>query len=362
MEVTFCSQATKAPKVIKRTIEISQESVHLAVELDQLRMYRREPESGVVSSIPCEDIGLLVVDHPAATYSHAALARLVDYGAAVLICGKNHLPSGMLLPLSNHTEIVWRIQDQIAVSKPVQKQLWKQIITAKVRNQAGNFPTKSRTHRRLLALANAVKSGDPTNIEAQSAKVYWAEWLELPFVQDSAQNGDNNGKVKQKETEETEATEADSLFPLLPSIQDQYEGKRFRRDPDGKDPINGMLNYGYAVIRAAIGRALVSAGLHPALGIHHSNRSNAFCLADDLLEPLRPLVDRAVRELHRAGQHEIDRKAKAKLLELLTMTVRVDDQSGPLMVALHRTVTSLVACYEGRRKNLALPEWPGVGD
>jgi CRISPR-associated protein Cas1 len=363
--------------VIKRTIEISQESVHLAVELDQLRLYRREPESGLLSSIPCEDIGLVVVDHPAATYSHAALARLVDFGAAVVICGKNHLPAGMLLPLSNHTEVVWRIQEQIAVSKPVLKQLWKQIITAKVRNQAGNFPASSGMHRRLMALANAVKSGDPTNIEAQAAKVYWSGWLGSPVEPDPKENGDGDFPLlarllksagadaspaapEKTEQEITEITKAAPLFPPLPPVPIQAEGSRFRRDPDGTDPINGMLNYGYAVLRAGVGRALVSAGLHPALGIHHSNRSNAFCLADDLLEPLRPLVDRAVRDLHRAGHKELNRPAKAKLLELLTATVRLEDQTGPLMVALHRTVASLLACYEGKQKSLALPEWPGV--
>src|SRR5438876_7587404 len=121
--------------MVKRTIEISAEAAHLAVKLDQLLIRRHGADPREAASIPCEDIGLVVVDHPAATYSHAALARLVDFGAAVVICGKDHLPAGMLLPLSNHTEVVWRIQEQIAVSKPVQKQLWKQIITAKVRNQ-----------------------------------------------------------------------------------------------------------------------------------------------------------------------------------------------------------------------------------
>ena len=281
------------------------------MELDQLRLYRREPASGLASSIPCEDIGLVVVDHPAATYSHAALARLTEFGAAVLICGRNHLPAGMLLPLGTHTEGVSRLRDQIHASRPLCKRLWKQIVRAKVRNQASNLPPDSAARRRMLYLVGQVKSGDPTNTEAQAAKIYWGAWL-----------GEESG---------------------------------FHRDLDGGDPVNAMLNYGYAVVRAAVGRALVSAGLHPALGIQHSNRSNAFCLADDLMEPLRPLVDRSVRELHSLGVSELNRVAKTKLLGLLTATVRVGEFAGPLMVGLHRMASSLVDCYQGREKRLLLP-------
>jgi CRISPR-associated protein Cas1 len=298
--------------VIKRTIEISEESLHLAVELDQLRLYRHEPESGLAATIPCEDVGLRVVDHPQATFSHAALSRLMEFGAAVVVCGRNHLPSGLLLPLGNHSEGVARLQEQIRASRPLRKRLWKQIVRAKVRNQAANLAPDSVGRRRLLALADEVKSGDPANIEAQAAKIYWGEWL-----------GADSG---------------------------------FRRDLDGGDAVNAMLNYGYAVVRAAVGRALVAAGLHPALGIQHSNRSNAFCLADDLLEPLRPFVDRVVRGLHEEGAIELNRQTKAKLLGLLTATVRVGGQEGPLMVALHQTAASLVGCYQGREKRLLLPQ------
>jgi CRISPR-associated protein Cas1 len=298
--------------MIKRTIEISLQSFHLAVELDQLRLYRHEPESGLASSIPCEDIGLVVVDHPAATYSHAALAKLIEFGAAVVICGRNHLPAGMMLPLGGHSEGVARLQEQIHASRPLLKRLWKQVVQAKVRNQAANLAPETPASRRLLVLATEVKAGDPTNVEAQAAKIYWAAWL-----------GPDSG---------------------------------FHRDTDGGDPVNIQLNYGYAIGRAAIGRAVVAAGLHPALGIHHSNRANAFCLADDLLEPLRPMVDRIVRELHQAGQDGLNRDTKTKLLGLLTATARVGGHTGPLMVGLHRMAASLVDCYQGREKQLLLPQ------
>jgi CRISPR-associated protein Cas1 len=265
----------------------------------------------------------LVVDQPQTTFSLGALSRLMDFGAAVVVCGRNHLPSGLLLPLSMHTEVVWRLDSQIHVSKPTCKQLWKQLVVAKIEAQAGNVEADAPARRRLLELAKSVKSGDSSNLEAQAAKVYWSAWL--------------------------------AGLPLPPGAEGQGEAVRFHRDVDGKDPVNAMLNYGYAVVRAAIGRALVAAGLHPALGLHHSNRSNAFCLADDLLEPLRPLVDRIVRELHQQGRDQLDRGAKAALLSVLTTTVRIADQAGPLLVALHRLVASLVDCYEGRATRLLIP-------
>ncbi|MFN4260281.1 MAG: type II CRISPR-associated endonuclease Cas1 [Gemmataceae bacterium] len=304
--------------MIKRVIEISKESVHFTVEKDQLLLIRHEPDDGVLGRVPCEDIGLVLVDHQETTYTHAALARLLDFGAAVVICGRNHLPAGLLLPLPAHTEVVWRIHEQINVSKPVRKQLWQQIVRAKIRAQARNLSSECPARGRLLAMADRVRSGDPDNMEAQAAKIYWSVWLSAA--------GDHS--------------------PAIP----------FQRAPQGSDGLNGLLNYGYAVLRAAVGRALVAGGLFPPLGLHHANRSNAFCLADDLLEPLRPLVDRVVRRLYHQGQTEVNPQTKKVLLELMTVTVRSGDQTGPLMVALHRTVASLVRCYRGEEKQLLLPE------
>lgn len=299
--------------MIKRTLEISREAAHLAVKLDQLLVQPRGAEEQATRSVPCEDIGVVLVDHPSTTYSHAALARLMDFGGVLVVCGADHLPVGMLLPMARHTEVVWRIQDQIGVSKPLRKQLWKQVVVAKIRAQAANLARGSASRSKLLALAREVRSGDPKNVEAQAARVYWSVWL-----------GD--------------------LAPTGP----------FRRDPD-RPGINSMLNYGYAVFRAAVARAIVAAGLHPTLGIHHENRSDAFCLADDLVEPIRPLVDARVRELYGGGAETLDQPTKAGLLELLTASVRVGDQTGPLMVGLHRTVASLVRCYQGEERNLELP-------
>lgn len=291
--------------MIKRTIEISREPAHLTVRLDQLVLQR---DGHVVSSIPCEDIGMVLVDHAGATYSHAALARLAAADAVLVICGRDHLPAGILLPLADHSQVVWRVRDQLKVKRPVRKQLWKQIVQAKIRAQARNLP-EGPERTRLLALAREVRSGDPRNAEAQAAKSYWSAC---------------------------------------------FSGLAFRRDRFGEGP-NPLLNYGYAVLRAALARALVGAGLLPSLGLHHSNRANAFCLADDLIEPLRPIVDRRVQELYAAQRFELDQPAKASLLELLTLEVSIGDTTGPLMVALHRTVASLVRCYRGESRRLEFP-------
>jgi CRISPR-associated protein Cas1 len=292
--------------VIKRTIEVSSGPTYLTAKLEQLLLQRG---GEIVGSIPCEDIGVVVVDQPQTTYTHAALAALARWQAVLVVCGSDHLPAAMLLPLADHCEVVWRMKEQLAVRRPLRKQLWCQLIRAKIRAQALMLPRETPARLKLLALSRMVRSGDPNNIESQAARVYWANWLP--------------------------------------------EGM-FRRDVDLPD-LNMFLNYGYAVLRAAMARAVVAAGLLPALGLVHSNRSNAFCLADDLMEPLRPLVDRRVRELHAESRRELDRREKAFLLEILTEQVRLGGENGPLMVSLHRMVASLVKCFQGQAKQLEIP-------
>ena len=293
--------------LIKRTIEISREPAHLTVKLDQF-LIKRDGE--VVGQVPCEDIGVVLVDHPQTTYSHAALAALAESDATLVICGRNHLPAALLLPLSDHSQVVWRISDQLAVSQPVRKQLWRQLVQGKIRAQAANLEAGTPARSKLLAYAREVRSGDPKNLEAQAARVYWVN-----FVPEEA---------------------------------------LFRRDADA-DGLNALLNYGYAVVRAALARAIVAAGMLPALGLHHSNRSNGFCLADDLIEPLRPLVDDRARELYRQGARGIDAESKPGLLKLLAEDVAFAGETGPLLVNLHRFVTCLWKCYRGEEKRLEIP-------
>lgn len=292
--------------MIKHTIEVSREPAHVTVRLDQLLLKNGDR---ILGSIPCEDVGFVVVDNPATTYSHSALASLARSDAVLVVCGHDHLPAGVLLPLADHSQITWRIAEQVAVSRPRRKRLWKQLVQAKIRAQAANVPEEWPAHSKLLDLASQVRSGDPSNLEAQAARVYWDNW-----------------------------------FPE----------QGFRRDRD-RPGLNSFLNYGYAVLRAAVARALIAAGLLPALGLFHSNRANAFCLADDLMEPLRPLVDDRARELYRQGYEDLSQECKGRLLEILSEPVRVSRRRGPLMVGLHRMVASLVQCYRGEAKRLEIP-------
>ncbi len=293
--------------MIKRTIEISREPAVLSVQLNQL-LLKRDGET--VGRIPCEDIGIVVIDHQQTMYTHSALVRLAESDAAVVVCGRNHLPVAILLPLADHSQVVWRLKEQLAAPKPVRKQIWKQLIQAKIRAQAENLTLNSPARSKLIALVQNVRSGDPANVEAQAARVYWGNWM---------------------------------------------PEENFRRDADA-DGLNALLNYGYAIMRACLARAIVAAGYHPSLGLKHSNRSNVFCLADDLIEPLRPLVDARAADLYRQGCVTLDQTCKAGLLKMLADDVSFGGENGPLMVSLHRFVASLSKCFRGESKRLEIPE------
>jgi len=292
--------------VIKRTLEISREPAHLAVRHEQLLLQRN---GQTVAQVPCEDLGVVLVDHPQVTYTHAALVKLAESAAVLVVCGRDHLPAALLLPLGDHSQVVWRLHDQLALSKPLAKQLWKQLVQAKIRHQAGVLPP-GPARNKLLALARGVRSGDPNNREALAARIYWQHWL---------------GETA------------------------------FRRDADAAG-LNSLLNYGYAVVRAAVARAIVAAGLLPAIGLKHCHRANSFCLADDLIEPLRPLVDDRVRDLYERGYVELTQEAKAELLKLLAEDVRFAGETGPLMVTLHRFTAAFVRCLTGETAILEIPQ------
>lgn len=299
--------------MIKRTIEISRERAHLTTRHSQLLV---KHDKTVAGSIPCEDIGMLVVDHSDTTYSHSALTSLVNAGAAMVVCGRDHLPAGILLPLPQHSTVVWRINQQINAPRPLVKQLWKQIVQVKICNQAAVLDPDCSARKKLVALARTVRSGDTSNVESQAARVYWKNFLP--------------------------------------------DEQRFYRDQNGDDGLNCFLNYGYAIVRAAIARALVSAGLLTAFGLHHRNRSNAFCLADDLIEPFRPVVDYFGRDLHEQGYSELTPEAKRVLLELLTFNTSIGSESRPMLIAIQKMVSSLVNCFCGDTDRLVLPEFADV--
>lgn len=319
--------------MIKRTVEISREPCHLATRNEQLLILRRtEPPRplpaqppNLAGSIPIEDIGVLMVDERDTTYSHSALAKLAEHGASVVICGRDHLPVGMYLPLARNSELLSRLDAQLSASKPVRKRLWSIIVAAKIEAQAAALPpleSVEPVRKRLVTLAASVRSGDPMNAEAQAAALYWPV-----------------------------------LFSGCESVTHPF---RRRAGDLSAAPPNNLLDYGYAALRAAIARALVSAGLLPALGLRHATRDNPFCLADDLIEPLRPLVDRRARWLAQRGEIILAQPIKAELLGVLTETVESRAGKGPLMVVVARYVASLVACLRGGAKpeSLDIPRVP----
>lgn len=286
----------------------------MRIENDQLVITR---EGLGDRTIPAEDIGILLIDQQRTVYTHAVLVRLMERGACVVLCDEKHLPCGLLLPMEANELLTQRLRKQIDVSRPKEKRLWQQVVRAKIAAQAVNLETPtigSADAGKLRALIDSVASGDPSNVEGQAARIYWPAFL----------------------------------------------GQGFRRERGGAWP-NCILNYGYMVMRASVARAIAGAGLHPSLGIHHHNRGNAFCLADDLLEPLRPLVDAAVYRIMAAvpakDEPIVTPAAKQVLLGLLARDVELAGQSGPLMVQLHRMAASLWDCYAGERETLDLPTY-----
>lgn len=281
--------------MLKRTIEVSTDGTRLFLRAKQLVIARDDEE---LSTVPFDDLGFLVLTSHGVNITSGALRACAAYNVAVITCAENYLPAGLQLAIDGNTLHAERLHAQVAASVPLRKQLWARIIGAKIRMQAANL-AEGPTRSRLMAMAGDVRSGDPDNLEAQAARIYWSE-----------------------------------LFSgiTLP--------EPFRRERDGPAP-NGLLNYGYAIVRACVARALVSAGLHPALGLHHHNRYNAFCLADDLIEPFRPFVDARVLELVKAGTLEVDKESKRPLLALLADKLTIRGEHSPLMIGVQRSANSL---------------------
>ena len=294
--------------MLKRIIEVSAEPTFISVKDEQLIL---KQDGADHATVPLQNIGIVLVDEQKSSFSVNALSALVEHGAVVCICGRNHLPIGFLNPIADRHETVWRIKEQIKIKQPRRKQLWQEIVKTKITAQAENISSNVSIQRQLMSMARQVRSGDPENMEAQAARLYWSHWLP----------GETSFKRISK--------------------------------PDRSAPSpNGFLNYGYAVVRAAVARGIVSAGLLPAIGIHHQNRSNSFCLADDLMEPLRPMVDVVARRLHQNGYRKLEKTTKKELISVVFNTVGFDDKhdkrqsAGPLMVAIHRYVSSFYRCIQ----------------
>ncbi len=292
--------------VIKRIVEVSSQA-HLRLRDNQLIIERSE-----TVQVPIEDLGILILDHHSITHTQQLLCACWQNNVAVVVCDERHLPGALLLPLEGHSIQSRIIANQINVGEPAKKRIWQNIVRAKIRGQARVLDSIVGDSAPLLAYVDKVKSGDPDNIEAQVARIYWQR-----------------------------------LF-----------GPDFRRQ-QGHSGINILLNYGYAIVRAAVARALVGAGLHPSIGVHHHNQYDALCLADDLVEPLRPLVDLRVYELrgnkNEEEEVELSRETKRGLLDILTWNVSVNGQTLPLMVAMHNYAASVRDALCGETKSIAIP-------
>jgi CRISPR-associated protein Cas1 len=261
---------------------------------------------------PIEDIGCIVLEHRQITLSHALLGKLLDNNVAIVACDEKMMPAGMFLSLEGNTLQSERFRAQIEASEPLKKQLWQQTISAKIRNQAAVLSHWGIENTYLIEQAKSVKSGDSENAEAKCSYYYWQR-----------------------------------LFP---------PAWNFYRKRDGLPP-NNLLNYGYAIIRAVVARALTGSGLLPTLGIFHRNRYNAFCLADDIMEPYRPYVDFVVREIIDSTSHLdlMRQEHKTKLLNVLSADVIIDDVKSPVLVAVQRTASSLAKCYLGESRKILYP-------
>lgn len=317
--------------MIKRTLYfgnpsyLSLSNAQLILRLPEVEKNDTLPESykkEITATIPVEDIGIVVLDHKQITITQALMEALLENNTALVTCDSTHHPTGLMLPLCGNTIQNERFRAQLDASEPLKKQLWAQTVSQKIKNQAALFSTKNIDNSYLIPLYKNVKSGDTDNCEATAAAYYW-----------------NN------------------IFTPL-SFEKGQEKISFKRFREGLPP-NNYLNYGYAILRATMARSIVSAGLLPTLGIFHHNRYNAYCLADDLMEPYRPFVDKAVYNIMQDyGTHkDISKEVKSILLKIPAMDVLIDEEKSPLMNATQRTAVSLVKCFNGEQRKLLYPEF-----
>ena len=263
---------------------------------------------------PIEDIGIVVLDHRQITITTGAIEALLGSNCAVITCDFRSMPTGLLLPLDGNTTQSERFRNQIESSIPLKKQLWQQTMQYKIRNQAAVLGLRTHAETKCMQVwANDIRSGDPDNLEARAAVYYWK-----------------------------------NLFGHIPN---------FIRDRNGVSP-NHLLNYGYAILRAVVARSLVSSGMLPTLGIHHHNRYNAYCLADDIMEPYRPFVDRLVFDITEqyGTDVELSKDIKAELLSIPTLDIIIGGKRSPLMVGVSQTTASLYKCFSGELRKILYPQ------
>jgi len=298
--------------MIGRIVEIADDRRHLFVNRGFMVVRDTEGERKELGQVPLDDIAAVIANAHGITYTNNLLVALAERGAPFVLCAANHNAVGMLLTLDGHHVQSKRIEAQIKASLPMHKRLWAAVVKSKLEQQAAALEAAGAPTAPLSALVRKVRSGDPDNVEGQGARRYW-----------------------------------NLLF-----------GNSFRRDQDG-DGVNALLNYGYTIIRSATARAVVAAGLHPSIGLHHSNDGNPMRLVDDLMEPFRPIVDLKVWQLQYAGEEQVNPETKRALVRTLYDDMQSSAGATPVMVCMQRLATSLAQVYLGERERLELP-LPGL--
>ncbi len=298
--------------MIGRIVEVADDRRHLSMNRGFMVVQDTEGERKELGQIPLDDIAAVIANAYGLSYTNNLLVALSERGAPFVLCAANHNAVGMLLPIDGNYQQAHRIEAQIAASQPTHKRMWAAVVKCKLEQQAAALEAAGSPTAPLSALVRKVRSGDPENIEAQGARRYWG-----------------------------------LLF-----------GDDFRRDRDAGG-INGMLNYGYTVLRACTARSVVAAGLHPSIGLHHSNDNNAMRLVDDLMEPFRPMIDLKVWQLQRGGEGEVTPQTKRALVRTLYDDMQSDAGATPVMVCTQKLAVSLAQVYTSERDKLDLP-LPGM--
>lgn len=296
--------------MVKRTLHFGNPA-HLSFRNAQLLIELKD-ELRTCKTIPIEDVGVVILEHPQITLSISVLDAFMKANVALISCDDHYMPSGMFLPLEGHNTQTERIRNQLNASEPLKKQLWQQTIKIKISNQAkvlDKIGLNGAT--RLMDLSQKVKSGDSGNLEAQAAAYYW----------------------------------------------NQLYGSEFFRSRSRSSP-NAQLNYGYAILRSLVARALSASGMYPSVGIHHRNKYNAFCLADDIMEPYRPFVDWMVWNLnYPEDESGLTKDQKTTLLSIPQIDVQITELNRPLFHAVSLTTASLYKCFAGETRKVAFPNF-----
>ena len=295
--------------MIKRTLFFGNPA-YLSTKNEQIVISYPDKEQET-KTVAIEDIGVIVLENQQITITNGLLEKLINNNVALINCDQQHLPIGLLMPLNGHTEQSERFRNQINASAPLKKNLWQQTISSKIMNQAGLLKEKGIPMRKMELWAKEVTSGDALNHEAKAAVYYWQKFITI---------------------------------------------ENFTRGQKGIPP-NNLLNYGYAILRAITARAIVSSGMLPTLGIFHRNKYNAYCLADDIMEPYRPYVDLIVSHIMETedSYEELTIDIKKQLLSIATIDVFIDGKNSPLMVAMSRTTHSLHECFDGKSRKILYP-------